>query len=154
MPDLRIGIISDTHGLLRPEAVEALRGVDRILHAGDVVGPEILEELERVAPVTCVRGNMDRGAWAEALPVTEVAEIGPHLFYLLHDLAALDLDPVAGGFRVVIHGHTHIPEQREEDGVLYLNPGSAGPERPGKPATLARMEVKGEELATRIVPLL
>jgi hypothetical protein len=149
-----LGIISDTHGLLRPEAVEALQGVDRIIHAGDVCDPAILRELERIAPVAAVRGNMDRGEWALGLPETTVAEVGTHLFYVLHDFSTLDLDPAAVGFRAVIHGHTHLPDIRVHKGVLFLNPGSAGPERTGKPVTVALVEIEGDEVRPRILPLL
>lgn len=149
-----VGLISDTHGLLRPEALRALRRADHILHAGDVGGADILEELEQLAPVTAVRGNMDGGAWAGALQGTEAVELGGSLFYILHDLDALDLSPEAAGIRVVVHGHTHMPEAREEGGVLFLNPGSAGPERRGKPVTVAVAEVGEGSVRARIVPLL
>lgn len=153
MADERIGVISDTHGLLRPEAVEALRGCDRIVHAGDVGDPAILEELGRVAPVVAVRGNVDRGAWADGLSEIEVVEAGSASLYVLHDLAALDLDPVAGGFAAVVSGHTHRPSSELRDGVLYLNPGSAGPRRFRLPITVARLTVSGGRLSTEIVDL-
>ena len=149
-----LGIISDTHGLLRPEAVEALRGVDRILHAGDVGAPTILEELARLAPVTAVRGNMDRGELGSSLSETEVAEVAGAYLYLVHDLETLDLKPAAAGFHAVVFGHTHMPEIRMANGVQYINPGSAGPERPGKPVTVALAVVKGGVVRARIVPLL
>lgn len=151
---MKLGIISDTHGLLRQEAVEALQGVDQIIHAGDLCDPAILTELEKIAPVDIVRGNMDRGEWAMALPETTVAEVGNHLFFVLHDLSALDLDPLAAGMRAVIHGHTHWPDIREHKGILFLNPGSAGPERTGKPVTLALVEINGDEVKPRILRLL
>jgi putative phosphoesterase len=149
-----VGVISDTHGVLRPEAVLALEGVDHILHAGDIGDPEILTELGRVAPVTAVQGNMDWGRWAQDLPGTEVARVGSADFFILHDLEALDLAPQAAGFHAVVHGHTHRPEIRWEDGVLYLNPGSAGPARGSKPVCLSLVEVAGEGLTPRIVELL
>jgi uncharacterized protein len=149
-----LGIISDTHGLLRPEAVEALRGVDRILHAGDVGGDGILRELAKLAPVTAVRGNMDKGDFGSTLPETEAVEVGGALLYLVHDLETLDLNPAAAGFHAVVFGHTHIPEIREAAGVQYINPGSAGPERRGKPVTVARAVAEGGVIRPRIVRLL
>lgn len=153
MPDHLIGVISDTHGLLRPEAVRALRGCERIVHAGDVGDPAILEELRRLAPVAAVRGNVDRGAWADVLPETEVVEVGSALLYVLHDLAQLDLDPDAAGFAAVISGHTHQPSSEVRNGVLHLNPGSAGPRRFKLPVTVARLSVSGERVAAEIVEL-
>ncbi len=141
-----VGVIADTHGLLRPEALEALRGVSFILHAGDVGKPEILGKLEEVAPVKAVRGNVDRGAWAQQLPVTEVVEVGGVFFYMLHSLEDLDLDPAAAGFQVVVFGHSHKPSVEEKKGVLYLNPGSAGPRRFKLPVALARVRVRGQEV--------
>jgi uncharacterized protein len=149
-----LGIISDTHGLLRPQALRALRGVDHILHAGDVGGPAILEELGELAPVTAVRGNMDRGEFGLTLPETEVVEVGGAYLYILHDLGTLDLLPEAAGFQAVVFGHTHMPELREAAGVHYINPGSAGPERPRKPVTVAVAEVEEGLVRPRIVPLL
>lgn len=149
-----VGVISDTHGLLRPEALAALEGVDRIVHAGDVGGMEILRALESLAPVTAVRGNMDGGSPAGDLPATEVLEVGEVAIYVLHDLADLDLSPEGAGFRVVIYGHTHLPEKRRDGDVLYLNPGSAGPVRGSKPVSLARLKVDGGNLDARIVKLL
>lgn len=150
---LRIGVISDTHGLLRPEAVRALRGCERIVHAGDVGDPAILEELRRIAPVAAVRGNVDRGAWADLLPETEVVEVGSALLYVLHDLARLDLDPDAAGFAAVISGHTHQPSSEVRNGVLHLNPGSAGPRRFKLPVTVARLSVSGSRVSAEIVEL-
>jgi len=137
----RIGLISDTHGLLRRQAVQALRGSELIIHAGDVGDPGILKELERLAPVVAVRGNVDTEEWAEALPLTAVAEAGSVLIYVLHDVNALDLNPAAAGFRVVVSGHSHKPGKIERDGVLYVNPGSAGPRRFQLPVSLARMDL-------------
>ncbi|GAB4417807.1 MAG: metallophosphoesterase family protein [Bacteroidia bacterium] len=137
---MKIGILSDTHGLLRPEALDALQGVDHILHAGDVGDPAILDRLASLAPLTVVRGNIDKGPWAQALPLTAVAEVGGRFFYLLHDIAQLDLDPAAAGFDVVVFGHSHRPADDMRDGVRYLNPGSAGPRRFSLPTTLVRMD--------------
>lgn len=136
-----IGLISDTHGLLRPEALRALEDSELIIHAGDVGAPKILEELRRLAPVVAVRGNIDTGACAE-LPETAVAKAGPALIYVLHDLKALDLKPAAAGFAMVVSGHSHKPAQMERDGVIYVNPGSAGPRRFNLPVTLARVDLR------------
>ena len=141
-----IGVISDTHGLLRPEVVGALQGVSLILHAGDVGKPEILDELSKIAPVKAVRGNVDRGVWAEQLPMTEVIEVGGVYLYMLHEIETLDLDPVAAGFQVVIFGHSHKPSREVKKGVLYLNPGSVGPRRFKLPITLALLRIEGEEI--------
>lgn len=137
----QIGLISDTHGLLRPQALEALRGSELILHAGDVGKPEILTALLELAPVIAVRGNVDKSDWASALPETAVAEAGKVLFYVLHDLRALDLNPAAAGFHIVVSGHSHQPGKSERDGVLYINPGSAGPRRFHLPVTVARLNL-------------
>jgi putative phosphoesterase len=146
-----IGVISDTHGLLRPEAVTALRGVDRIIHAGDIGAPEILTALGAIAPVTAVRGNNDHGAWARAIPETQVVDAGGVLVYVIHDVGALDVDPEAGGFAVVVAGHSHQPCNELRDGVLWFNPGSAGPRRFKLPIavgtlTIARGRARGEIL--------
>ncbi len=146
-----LGVISDTHGQLRPEAVEALRGSDRIRHAGDVGASEILEALAQIAPVTAIRGNVDTGPWARALPETEVVEAGGVFIYMLHDLGRLDLNPEAAGFRAVVYGHSHQPEIEEKNGVLYFNPGSAGPRRFRLPVSVGRLmiaagKVRGELL--------
>jgi len=137
----RIGLISDTHGLLRKEATEALRRSDLILHAGDVGKPEILEELRKTAPVIAVRGNVDKGPWARALPETAVAEAGAVMIYVLHDVKTLDLNPTAAGVHIVVSGHSHKPGKTERDGVLYINPGSAGPRRFQLPVTVARLKL-------------
>jgi hypothetical protein len=137
----RVGVISDTHGLLRPEALRALAGADLILHAGDVGSPEVLAGLRALAPVVAVRGNNDRGPWAEALSETEVVTAGGRSLYVLHDLGTLDLDPRAAGFDAVIAGHSHQPRIERRDGVLYLNPGSAGPRRFRLPIALAWLDV-------------
>jgi len=148
-----IGVISDTHGLLRPEAARALEGSERIIHGGDVGDPEILAELERIAPVSAVRGNVDRGALARDLPATEVVPAGDALLYVLHDLATLDLDPAAAGFGAVIYGHSHQPSVELRNGVLYLNPGAAGPRRFNLPVSVARLRVTGSRLDAEIVQL-
>ena len=138
---IRIGLISDTHNLVRPEAKRALAGVDRIVHAGDICGPEVLDELRAIAPVVAVRGNNDRGPWAESIPFTQTVELGGVSIYILHDLNGLALDPKAAGFRIVISGHSHRPAIHEKDGVLFVNPGSAGPRRFRLPISLAILEI-------------
>ena len=148
-----LGVISDTHGLARPEALAALAGVERIVHAGDIGSRDVLEALERVAPVTAVRGNNDRGDWAKKIPETEVVEVGGVSLYLLHDLHELDLEPRAAGFAAVISGHSHQPKVEERDGVLYLNPGSAGPRRFKLPISLARLTVAGKRVKAELVTL-
>jgi hypothetical protein len=137
-----IGLISDTHGLLRPEALTALKGCELILHAGDVGGTGILERLRDIAPVVAVRGNVDGGAWAKTLPQTTAVEAGEVSIYVLHDLEQLDLDPAAAGFHIVLSGHTHKPVRSERNGVVYVNPGSAGPRRFRLPVTLARLDLR------------
>jgi uncharacterized protein len=149
----RVGLISDTHGLLRPEALTFLRGSDRIVHAGDVGDAKLLEQLEGLAPVTVVRGNNDKGDWADALAETEVLRVDDVLIYVLHDLAELDLDPVAAGFRVVVSGHSHSPSIEERDGVLYVNPGSSGPRRFKLPIAVAELQILGESVTARSVAL-
>ena len=134
-----IGLISDTHGLLRPQALHALKGSDLIVHAGDVGDREIVEALKSLAPVFAVRGNVDTEPWAQMLPETEVIETGPATIYVLHDVHALDLDPAAAGFHVVVSGHSHQPVRAEREGVLFINPGSAGPRRFDLPVTVARL---------------
>ena len=149
-----IGVISDTHGLLRPEAIDALRGSEHIIHAGDVGSPEILEKLSRITPVTAVRGNVDKGAWSRTLPETQVLEVGGIAIYVLHDLAQLDLKPKAAGFAVVVTGHSHIPKQEMRDGVLYFNPGSAGPRRFKLPVSIGMLILKKGGVRGEIVTLL
>lgn len=153
MAGTRVGVIADTHGLLRPQAVDALRGCSRILHGGDVGSPELLEGLARIAPVVAVRGNVDRGAWAEKLPLTEVVEIESALLYLVHDIADLDLDPATAGFAAVVSGHSHRPRATVSRGILYLNPGSAGPRRFSLPVSLATLTVSGSEISHQILEL-
>lgn len=152
MPEIA-GVISDTHGLLRPEAVAALAGADHIIHAGDVGRPEILDQLRRIAPVTAVRGNVDRGEWAWKLSATEVVAIDETLLYVLHDRGKLDLNPTAAGFHVVIFGHSHRPLVEESRGVLYLNPGSAGPRRFNLPVTVAKLTIEGSQVQAEIIEL-
>jgi uncharacterized protein len=149
-----IGVISDTHGLLRPQAVEALRGSAHIIHAGDVGAAEILDELSAIAPVTAIRGNVDKGAWARKLPETEVVEIGGVSIYIVHDLGALDLKPEAAGFDVVVYGHSHVAKHEIRSGVLYFNPGSAGPRRFKLPITVGRLTVEGKQVRGEIVTIM
>jgi len=139
--------------LLRPEALAALRGSDRIIHAGDVGAPEILETLAAIAPVTAVRGNVDTSAWARQLPETEVLEVDGVSIYVLHDLSALDLKPEAARFRVVISGHSHVPKQETRAGVLYFNPGSAGPRRFKLPVSVGRLNLSGDKIKAEIIAL-
>jgi uncharacterized protein len=141
-----VGVIADTHGLLRPEAVQALQGVEVIIHAGDVGNPEVLAGLQKIAPVFAVKGNTDRGEWAQTLPLTEVVEVGGVRLYVLHELFCLELDPRAAGLAAVIFGHSHRPHQESKDGVLYLNPGSAGPRRFTLPVSVALLRVAGASL--------
>ena len=148
-----IGVISDTHGLLRPEALDALRGSQRIIHAGDVGALEILDQLRTIAPVSVVRGNVDKGAWACELPETESIEIGDVLIYVLHDLAQLDLKPEAAGFKVVVSGHTHVPMQEKRGGVLYFNPGSAGHRRFKLPVTVGKLIVARGKIRGEIITI-
>jgi putative phosphoesterase len=149
-----IGVISDTHGLLRPQAMRALEGSDLIIHAGDVGDPEILERLKTIAPVFAVRGNVDTDAWALALPETELIETDTATIYVLHDVHGLDLDPVAAGFHIVVSGHSHKPARTERGGVLFLNPGSAGPRRFDLPVTIARVEISQTPCRVTFIDLL
>jgi putative phosphoesterase len=148
-----VGVISDTHGLVRPEAVAALQGVAHIVHAGDIGKPEVLEALRTIAPVSAVRGNNDHGPWAEEIEETAAVQIGGVWLYVLHDLHELDLDPKAAGFAAVIAGHSHRPKIEERNGVLYVNPGSAGPRRFTLPIAVARLEVHGDRVQGEIVTL-
>jgi len=149
-----IGLISDTHGLLRAQTLPALRGSDLIIHAGDVGDPKILEELRRLAPVVAVRGNIDTGAWSAGLPETAVAQAGAALIYVLHDIQALDLKATAAGIAMVVSGHSHKPSQEEREGVLYVNPGSAGPRRFNLPVTVARVDLAQKPWRVEFVELL
>jgi len=148
-----IGVISDTHGLLRREAVDALRGCDRIIHAGDVGTEDVLRQLKRLAPVVAVRGNVDRGAWAAALRPSTTVELDGHAIHVLHILSDLALQPAQAGISAVVYGHSHKPSIEHRDGVLYLNPGSAGPRRFRLPVSVARMSVVEGRLTARIVEL-
>jgi putative phosphoesterase len=150
---LIIGVISDTHGILRPEALAALHGSDYIIHAGDIGDPGIITKLNEIAPVTAVRGNIDREPWARKIPATDVLEIGGVLIYVLHNLAELDLKPEAAGFAAVIYGHSHVPKQEMKNGVLYFNPGSAGLRRFKLPICLGRMSISGTRLSAEIVEI-
>jgi putative phosphoesterase len=150
---MRIGVISDTHGLLRPEAVERLAGVQHIIHAGDIGRPEVISELGKIAPVTAVRGNIDRDEWAAGYPQTEFVKLAGRLFYVLHNLAELDLDPTAAGIDVVVSGHSHRPKIETVDGVVYLNPGSAGPRRFSLPIALATLDLSGDAIRRSILSL-
>lgn len=152
--NMRLGIISDTHGLLRPEAVRALQGVDLIIHAGDVGDTAILAELNKIAPVFAVRGNVDTEPWAQELPTTTVVEANGASFYVLHNLRELDLKPHASGFAAVISGHTHKPGCERRDGVLYMNPGSAGPKRFNLPNSLALVDTGTKPWKIEILELI
>jgi putative phosphoesterase len=149
----RLGVISDTHGLVRPVALEALVGVELIIHAGDIGKPEVLQALQAIAPVVAVRGNNDKGRWADRLPDTEVVEVDKVLLYVLHDVNRLDLDPAAAGFHVVISGHSHQPSIVKRQGVLFLNPGSAGPRRFTLPISMAWLSIRGDSIEARFIDL-
>ena len=148
-----VGVISDTHGLIRPEALKALEGVCLIIHAGDVGTPAVLHRLENIAPVVAVRGNTDRDGWACKLPFTEVVEIGGVSLYVLHDLGKLDLDPAASGFSAVINGHTHQPAIEKSSKILFINPGSAGPKRSDLPVSVAMLRIKDNSLKAELLTL-
>jgi putative phosphoesterase len=148
-----VGVISDTHGLIRPEALKAIEGVSLIIHAGDVGTPAVIERLKNIAPVAAVRGNTDRDAWASKLPFTEVVEIGGVLLYVIHDLARLDLNPAASGFSAVINGHTHEPAIECRNRVLFLNPGSAGPKRFTLPISVALLRIKNNSLKAELLTI-
>ena len=148
-----IGVISDTHGLLRPEALELLRGSEHIIHAGDIGSPNIIPVLEKIAPVTAIRGNVDTQPWARRFEETAVVELAGLHIYVIHDLNALDLNPKAAGFAAVIRGHSHQPKQQMKDGVLYFNPGSAGPRRFKLPISVGRLEILNGEIEAKILDL-
>ena len=148
-----VGVISDTHGLLRPEALDLLRGSEHIIHAGDIGEPEIIPALERIALVTAIRGNIDKNAWAQRFPETQVVELGGLHFYVIHDLNALDLNPKAAGLAAVISGHSHQAKQERKDGVLYFNPGSAGPKRFKLPVTLGRLEIADGRVVGKVLEI-
>lgn len=150
---VRIGIISDTHGLLRPEAKAFLHGCHHIVHAGDICDPGTLEELSRIAPVTAVRGNNDKGAWAEALAESELVQFDEVSIYVIHDLAQLDIEPSAAGIHVVVSGHLHKPLIQEREGILFINPGSAGPRRFRLPVSIGEINISGSSVSARTVEL-
>jgi uncharacterized protein len=150
---ITVGVISDTHGLLRPQAVAALRGSDMIIHAGDVGNPDVIKALEDVAPTFAVRGNIDKGTWATDLPMTELVEVGEQVFYVLHEISQLDFDPAEAGFAAVVFGHSHQPLIETRQGVLFLNPGSAGPRRFKLPIAVARIAVSGRYMHPEIFEL-
>ena len=149
----RVGLVSDTHGLIRPEALDALRDSDLIIHCGDVGDPAVLDALLTLAPVRAIRGNNDKGAWAWGLPAYDVVEIGSHAIYVLHNLAELDLDPAAAGFTAVVFGHSHKPVIEERGKILFVNPGSAGPRRFSLPVTIATLALRSGRCEARIVKL-
>lgn len=148
-----IGVVSDTHGLLRPEALKHLAEVDRIIHAGDIGAPNVLEKLRTLAPVDAIRGNNDKGSWAEAIPETLLLEIAGHQVHVLHDLKQIDLSPSAAGISVVISGHSHKPVVEEREGVLFVNPGSIGPRRFRLPISLAKLYITAQEVRAELIEL-
>jgi uncharacterized protein len=150
---MHIGVISDTHSLVRPEALAALRGSELILHAGDICEPAVLEALAAIAPVRAVRGNNDKGAWAKKLPETDIVDVAGRRIYMIHDVKELDLDPAAAGFDVVVAGHSHKPRNEVAGGVLFFNPGSAGPRRFSLPITLGRLDVDRRGVRGQIIAL-
>ena len=150
---MKVGVISDTHGLLRPEAVELLRGSQHIIHAGDIGSPEIIPALEKIAPVTAIRGNVDTQSWARRFAETEVVELEGLHIYVIHDANALDLNPKAAGFAAVISGHSHQPKQEMKGGVLYFNPGSAGPRRFKLPISVGRLEIADGKMSGEILEI-
>jgi hypothetical protein len=151
---MRVGLISDTHGLLRPEALDFLAGSDHIVHGGDIGGPEILERLAAIAPLTVVRGNNDTAPWARAIPETARVDFGSVALYAIHDLKLLAIDPRAAGVRIVVSGHSHRPACVERDGVLYVNPGSAGRRRFSLPIAAAELIIEGDAVEARLVTLI
>ena len=150
---IRIGLISDTHGLMRPEALAFLEGSDFIVHGGDIGNAGILEALARIAPLTVVRGNNDREAWADRIAETELVTFGDVRLYAIHDLAQIDIEPRAAGVRVVVSGHSHKPKVQERDGVLYINPGSAGPRRFRLPISAAELRIDGGAVSAHVAEL-
>lgn len=146
-----IGLISDTHGLMRPEALVALKGVDAIIHAGDVGKPEVLAQLEAIAPVVSIRGNNDTGSWAKSLPETKSLKVGSIRLFVIHDVKELKFDPAARGYQIVVSGHSHKPSVAERDGVVFVNPGSAGPRRFKLPVAVAKLTIAGGKAKARIV---
>jgi len=148
-----IGVISDTHGLIHPEAVQALRGADLIIHAGDIGKPDVIEALKSIAPVVAIRGNNDKGSWARRFPETAIVEVGKIRIYVIHNVKELEIDPSTAGFRVVISGHSHRPSVVERDGVLFLNPSSAGPRRFKLLVAVARLRIRGKSVSPQILEL-
>jgi len=148
-----IGVISDTHGLVRPQALQALRNVDLIIHAGDIGAPEVLDALKKIAPLVAIKGNNDRESWAKSLPDTKLVKIGAAQLYVIHNVKELDCDPVTRGIQVVISGHSHKPSVVNRDGVLYLNPGSAGPRRFKLPIAVAKLTVRAKGVNGKIIEL-
>lgn len=153
MASILIGVISDTHGLLRPEALDLLRGSDHIIHAGDVGSPEILTHLSKIAAVTAIRGNIDKGAWTKSIPETNVLEVAGVLIYIIHDLSQMDLKPEAAGFQAVVYGHSHAPKHEWKYGVLHFNPGSAGPKRFKLPVSLGRLHVVNGTIEPELIEI-
>ena len=151
--EFTVGVISDTHGLLRPEAVALLTGTDHIIHAGDIGNADILRQLSAIAPVTAVRGNNDQGAWTSRIPETEVVQVGAAIIYVIHDVHALNLDPAAAGFHAVIAGHSHRPGIELHQGVLFINPGSAGPRRFKLPVSMGHLTISGTSITPRLLEL-
>ena len=150
---LRVGVLSDTHGLLRPEARAFLLGCDHIIHGGDIGSAQILEDIAVIAPVTAVRGNNDNGPWARELPDTELIRLGAVFAYVIHDLAELDIEPRAAEVSIIVSGHSHIPKIHERDGVVYMNPGSCGPRRFRLPISLGEILIEGDKLQARNIDL-
>jgi putative phosphoesterase len=150
---MRVGVVADTHGLVRPQVLKALSGCEHILHAGDIGSPDVIERLREVAPVTAIRGNVDRGVWADEFPHTDMMQLGRYWIYLLHDRNTIDLDPAAAGVNIVISGHSHKPGIENHEGVLYINPGSVGPRRFTLPTAFAILEVTPESAQARLVEL-
>jgi putative phosphoesterase len=149
----RIGVISDTHRLVRPEILTALEGVEHIIHAGDMGSPDVIAELRRVAPVTAIRGNADAGDWAREFPENAIVQAGGIMIYVIHNIDSLDLDPRASEFSAVVYGHSHVPMQQTRDGVLYFNPGSAGPRRFHLPVSMGYLTVRGKSVSGEIILL-
>jgi uncharacterized protein len=148
-----IGIISDTHNLLRPEAVNALKGSEIIIHAGDICSSEVVDRLKNIAPVYAVRGNIDKSPWADGFPATDIIEISGKIIYVLHNIYEIDLDPVAAGFDVIVSGHSHKPNIENKNGILFINPGSAGPRRFSLPVTVARLQIFGSSISYDVIEL-
>ncbi|QUH25630.1 metallophosphoesterase family protein [Serpentinicella alkaliphila] len=153
MNKIKVAVISDTHGLVRPQLIEELAGCDLIIHAGDIGSNEVINELEKVAPVRAVRGNVDREEWCLKFPKSDVIELGDKYVYLIHNIEDLDIEPTAGGFDIVIYGHSHKPSVEEKKGVIYLNPGSVGPRRFNLPISYAILEVKKNSISQSLITI-